>query len=194
MRSPARSTITSLAAIVISASVAFTAGSIVNASSSPEPVTYYACLRDGTLRRVGTIPPTCGQRSQQISWNQTGPAGSPGAPGAPGARGPQGEPGEPGEQGALDTFIVLETKLFRGSASRVEDYASCPDDSGLIGGGATVSTGWVLSSSSPSLVGGGSQEPNVWRVEVNRIDTSSTEVTINAFAICATGGAPPRFP
>lgn len=85
---PARSTITSVAAVVIAISVAFTAGSVVTALSSPEPVTYYACLRDGMIRRVGTTAPTCGRRSELISWNQSGPAGPSGAPGPPGPAGP----------------------------------------------------------------------------------------------------------
>lgn len=90
MKRPARSTITSLAAMIVAASVAFTAGTIVNASSSPEPVTFYACLRNGMLRRAGTVQPTCGQRSELISWNQTGPAGPAGSPGPPGPQGEQG--------------------------------------------------------------------------------------------------------
>jgi len=90
MKRPKRSTVTSVAAIVVAASVAFAAGSVVTALSSPEPVTYYACLRGGMMRRVGTTSPTCGQRSELISWNQSGPAGPSGPPGPTGPAGPPG--------------------------------------------------------------------------------------------------------
>lgn len=38
-------------------------------------MTYYGCIVNGSLTKVGTARPTCAKASQLATWNQTGPQG-----------------------------------------------------------------------------------------------------------------------
>lgn len=63
---------------------------------------YFACLKSGTLSKVGTTRPVCPKGSRNVSWNQVGvqgPAGVQGAEGAVGPRGPEGLQGPVGPRG-----------------------------------------------------------------------------------------------
>lgn len=57
------------------------AGPIAFATASSSATTYYACLHNGVLSKVGTAKPTCPSGSKLISWNSAGPQGTAG-PGA----------------------------------------------------------------------------------------------------------------
>ncbi|MCX6485833.1 MAG: collagen-like protein [Rhodoluna sp.] len=61
-------------------------------------VSYYACVKSGSLSLVGTKAPKCPKGSTMISWNATG---TPGVNGAQGAQGIQGLPGPVGLPGPL---------------------------------------------------------------------------------------------
>ena len=63
---------------------ALLAGGLVygfGASASTATKTYFACVTNGTLSKVGTTQPTCPAPSTLISWNSAGPPGPPGPPG-----------------------------------------------------------------------------------------------------------------
>jgi hypothetical protein len=47
----------------------------VTAGATGTNTTYYACLANGKLTKVGTAAPTCASPATAISWNQTGPQG-----------------------------------------------------------------------------------------------------------------------
>ena len=49
--------------------------------------TYFACLTNGKLTKVGTSSPACPTPGKVISWNSLGPAGATGAQGPVGANG-----------------------------------------------------------------------------------------------------------
>jgi hypothetical protein len=69
-------------AVVVAILVFATAtGAGVLAVGAAGTTTYYACLKGGTLTKVGTTAPTCATPATQISWDQTGPQGPAGAPG-----------------------------------------------------------------------------------------------------------------
>lgn len=51
------------------------AGSVLMAGAATPSVTYYACLKNGTLSLVSTTQPTCPKGASPISWNSQGPAG-----------------------------------------------------------------------------------------------------------------------
>jgi hypothetical protein len=88
-----------VAALVTGAALsgALLSGAAVNAATSG--VTYYGCLKHGSLSSVGTFTPECGRGSTVISWNRTGPQGPQGVPGLPGAAGSAGSAGAAGAAG-----------------------------------------------------------------------------------------------
>jgi hypothetical protein len=93
-----------VAALVTGAALsgALLSGAAVNAATSG--VTYYGCLKGGTLSSVGTTAPTCGRGATVINWNQTGPQGPQGVPGLPGLDGAAGVAGPAGpSNGYFDT-------------------------------------------------------------------------------------------
>lgn len=104
MTKPWLNTIMGLIAGAVIASSAITNAATVS-------VSYYACVKSGSLSLVGTKAPKCPKGSTMISWNATGTPGAngsqgaqgiqglPGPVGLPGALGPQGLPGEQGIQG-----------------------------------------------------------------------------------------------
>jgi hypothetical protein len=65
---------------------------IALAGASSANTVYYACLKSGTLTKVGTKAPTCAAPATRISWNATGPRGVVGPPGKVGPPGPVGDP------------------------------------------------------------------------------------------------------
>lgn len=76
------------------------------ATSSPSPVTYYACNKGGLLSMVGTTSPKCPTGAKAISWGQVGsigPSGVQGPKGDVGATGAKGESGQVGAQGLTGT-------------------------------------------------------------------------------------------
>jgi Collagen triple helix repeat (20 copies) len=52
-----------------------TYGAVQLAGASGTSTTYYACLKSGTLSKVGTTAPICPTGTTRISWNRTGPSG-----------------------------------------------------------------------------------------------------------------------
>lgn len=91
-------TLTQVVLIVALALALVFGGFVIGHASSSEatasPTTYYACVKAGTMSKVGTSRPTClGKGNTRISWNQVGPAGPAGSPGAAGATGAPGAPG-----------------------------------------------------------------------------------------------------
>jgi hypothetical protein len=73
--------------VVVAAAIALSAvavGAGVLSAGAASSTTYYACLKSGTLSKVGTTAPTCTSPATQISWNQTGPQGPTGPAGAAG--------------------------------------------------------------------------------------------------------------
>ncbi len=85
----------------------FGAGAAMTAFGDPISVTYYACVKNGNLKDVGTTPPTC--KDTTISWNSGGPAGPQGATGPTGLMGPTGLTGPKGDTG--DRGATGETGL-----------------------------------------------------------------------------------
>lgn len=81
-------------------------GISIAASAASNTTTYFACLKDGNLTKVGTKAPKCLKGSTRISWNSkgadgaAGPAGATGATGAVGATGLSGLNGSSGSVGA----------------------------------------------------------------------------------------------
>ena len=75
------------------------AASLMAGASSSTPVGYFACLKDGTLTKVGTKSPKCPTGAKVASWSQVGPIGATGPQGATGATGQMGPTGSPGPQG-----------------------------------------------------------------------------------------------
>jgi len=67
---------------------------------------FHACLKNGTLSKVGTTARACGSGSSAVSWNQTGPKG---ARGPRGKQGTPGTPGGPGPAGPSNSFYLSET-------------------------------------------------------------------------------------
>jgi len=73
--------------VVVAAAIALSAvavGAGVLSAGAASSTTYYACLKSGTLSKVGTTAPTCTSPATQISWSQTGPQGPAGPAGAAG--------------------------------------------------------------------------------------------------------------
>jgi hypothetical protein len=63
-------------------------------TTSPRTSTvFHACLKNGTLSKVGTKVPACSSGARAISWDQTGPTGPKGAKGAIGRPGTHGTNG-----------------------------------------------------------------------------------------------------
>ena len=88
------------AAIIV---VALTAGISVALVKDPSPqsVTYYGCLHEGSLTKLGTTSPKCTTKgSTIISWNSVGPQGPAGAQGQQGNPGTQGPVGPQGPSGS----------------------------------------------------------------------------------------------
>jgi Collagen triple helix repeat (20 copies) len=80
-------------ALVAAASMTFIAG-------QQPPVTYYACLKNGSLSNVGiSAPDNCPTGATLINWNAIGPTGAAGPIGRTGPQGPAGPTGATGPQG-----------------------------------------------------------------------------------------------
>jgi len=62
-------------------------GGVTMASGSSSTATYYACLRGGSLSKVGTTTPKCPRPSRVISWDRNGVTGATGPVGAQGIAG-----------------------------------------------------------------------------------------------------------
>ena len=62
-------------------------GGVTMASGSSSTATYYACLRGGSLSKVGTTTPKCPSPSRVISWDKNGVTGATGPVGAQGIAG-----------------------------------------------------------------------------------------------------------
>lgn len=81
-------------------------GISIAASAASNTTTYFACLKDGNLTKVGTKAPKCLKGSTRISWNSkgadgaAGPAGAIGQIGATGIAGLNGSNGSVGATGA----------------------------------------------------------------------------------------------
>src|SRR4051812_21733786 len=86
-------------AVLLALSASFMIGSIASATGTSAPVTYFACLKNGDLSKVGTTASSCPAGSQRIFWDQTGPTGPTGSPGVKGDTGAQGVKGDTGAQG-----------------------------------------------------------------------------------------------
>jgi hypothetical protein len=89
-------------AVALSVVVVICGGAIaVNAAtrSTSKSTSYYACLRGGTLSKVGLRRSRCPRGSTLINWNATGPRGSTGAQGITGLVGPAGSNGAAGASG-----------------------------------------------------------------------------------------------
>ena len=72
------------------------------AGATSAPVSYFACLKDGTLSKVGTKSPDhCPAGAKVASWSQIGPTGAIGPQGPQGPKGAQGPSGATGPQGPI---------------------------------------------------------------------------------------------
>ncbi len=103
-----------VAALVVCALLALGVTTAVAAEPGSSGTTFHACLRQGTLTKVGTTPPACPLGSKAVSWNATGPKGARGPAGARGPRGLQGIQGIQGVQGPAgpsNSFFSSETDL-----------------------------------------------------------------------------------
>lgn len=68
-------------------------------ASAVNGVTYYSCLKSGTLTNVSTKKTACPKGSTLVSFNSIGAQGQRGPQGEPGAQGPQGNQGIAGPAG-----------------------------------------------------------------------------------------------
>jgi hypothetical protein len=57
-----------VAAVLTASLLAVGVTSVVSASASTRPPTYFACLKAGALTHVGTTAPTCKAPARGISW------------------------------------------------------------------------------------------------------------------------------
>ena len=140
------------------------AGSMTFIAAGQEPpVTYYACLKNGNLSKVGTsAPDNCPGNGTVISWNEQGPQGLTGATGATGATGqrerlarkarpdrweqlgPQGAAGPvgatgpqgPAGAGGVSGYqIVTASTASSVGATTQAMAANCPAGKMVVGGG-----------------------------------------------------------
>ncbi len=100
-----RSAVLVLVSLVAGAILAAGVTAAVTAGASGTSSTYFACLRSGTLTRVGVTRPACPNGATVISWNSVGPRGPQGLRGAKGAQGPVGPQG-PGAQSAYAPAVA----------------------------------------------------------------------------------------
>jgi hypothetical protein len=104
-------------AAIIAGGVAFGAG----VDATPTGTTYFACLVNGKLTKVGTSSPTCPAPGKAISWN------SQGASGATGAQGPAGANG-------LTNFDLAQQNGYQGTLSQwISSLIGPQGPSGLTG-------------------------------------------------------------
>lgn len=76
-----------------------TGAAVASIPASTGVITGCYATKDGALRLIDAeAGQPCGTKEMQITWSQTGPAGT---QGATGATGPQGDKGDPGAQGAV---------------------------------------------------------------------------------------------
>jgi hypothetical protein len=85
---------------------------VTEASASGPNVTYYACLKNGKLTRVGTATPTCSALATKISWNSQGPAGTPGTNGTNGTNFLTSPSAPSGVCNNGDTDLALDSDEF----------------------------------------------------------------------------------
>jgi collagen triple helix repeat protein len=134
-------------ALVAAAGMTFIAG-------QQPPVSYYACLKNGTLSSVGvSAPDNCATGATVISWNamgptgpagpigMTGPRGPAGPTGATGPQGPAGETGATGPQGPAGANGVSGYEIVVASTEPAAWWfqsmtAYCPAGKHAVGGGA----------------------------------------------------------
>ena len=92
-----------LASVMVAAAALVTGiSSALTAGATGASTTYYGCLHNGTLKKVGVMSPTCTAKgSTVISWDSIGPRGP------QGAQGPQGPQGAQGAQGAQGSSLPL---------------------------------------------------------------------------------------
>ena len=90
------------ASLVLAATMGAGISTAMNAGAAakPAPVTFYACLKAGTLSNVTTSKHSCARGNLAVSWNQVGEMGLTGAKGATGLTGPRGLQGIKGDAGA----------------------------------------------------------------------------------------------
>jgi hypothetical protein len=107
-----------LGSAAVSAILMTVCGLGVNAEAATSNPTYHACLKTGTLTKVGTSLPTCAAPASAISWNATGPRGASGPAGnvgLPGPRGPAGATTGP----SVARLSVNNVKLVPGHTTQV---------------------------------------------------------------------------
>lgn len=100
---------TAVVVLVLALGVGTAMAAVTGSQSS---AVFHACLKNGTLSKVGTTARACGSGSSAVSWNQTGPRGATGPrgkKGATGAPGAPGTPGGPGPAGPSNSFYLSET-------------------------------------------------------------------------------------
>ncbi len=101
-----------VAVAVVCAVLAVGVTTAIAAAPSPRASTvFHACLKDGTLSKVGTSAKACGSGSLAVSWDRKGPRGAKGSPGAPGAPGAKGATGATGATGPSNTIFVSATNV-----------------------------------------------------------------------------------
>lgn len=89
------------------------AGSVTLSAVAATSTTYFACLANGQLTKVGTAAPKCTSPAKQISWNSVGPAGTNGTTILSGATAPGPSIGLVG-----DYYLDTATHMLFGPATR----------------------------------------------------------------------------
>jgi len=83
------------AVIAMSASISH----LISTSAAGAGVTYFGCLKSGSVTKIGIARPACPAGSSMMIWNQTGLKGDTGATGPQGPAGAEGQTGPTGAQG-----------------------------------------------------------------------------------------------
>ena len=130
-------------------------------------------------------------KSGQLPRGARGPRGFAGAAGATGPAGPAGPTGQAGAAGAQGppgpvnvTYVVSGDTALPDATQRTQ-VADCPAGMVAIGGGVfTPSTSTGVSVNSSTLSSATGDAIDEWEVSMN--NTSGTDTTFNAEAICTT--------
>jgi hypothetical protein len=110
--------------------------------------------------------------------------GDTGATGSAGPVGPVGPTGPAGANGVSGIQIVVVTSASSSSGKSIT--ATCPAGKTIVGGGGSTSTSnAALTESAPGALIGG--KATTWIAEAEEINSNSSNWTVTAQAICATG-------
>lgn len=161
------------------------------ALGDPAPATYFGCLKNGNLTKVGAAQPAnCPAGATLISWNQQGPQGLPGPTGpqgAQGATGPQGPAGPTGASG-LSGYQIVRAEGTSSSATIQTVAAYCPAGKKVVSGGGSISFDTGNSYEVNNGVALHMSRPlgdNAWDVQaVMTLGNTTATWHLNTFAVC----------